>query len=99
MGRRPLVLVLQGCGSPPHRGWGSPSLRQPSPAVRLEDLVAVRYEEGQKQGQRVVLGTGGFGRVELVRAKPGLRAPPADPVPVPTANPARRCGAASSSSR
>uniref|UniRef100_A0A8B9IC47 Protein kinase domain-containing protein n=1 Tax=Anser brachyrhynchus TaxID=132585 RepID=A0A8B9IC47_9AVES len=71
-GRRPLVLVLQGCGSPPHRGWGSPSLRQPSPAVRLEDLVAVRYEEGQKQGQRVVLGTGGFGRVELVRCREQL---------------------------
>ncbi|XP_066851359.1 cGMP-dependent protein kinase 1-like isoform X3 [Anser cygnoides] len=56
----------------PRRGWGSPSLRQPSPAVRLEDLVAVRYEEGQKQGQRVVLGTGGFGRVELVRCREQL---------------------------
>ncbi|KAM9196201.1 cGMP-dependent protein kinase 1-like [Mergus octosetaceus] len=56
----------------PRRGWGSPSLRQPFPAVRLEDLVAVRYKEGQKQGQRVVLGTGGFGRVELVRCREQL---------------------------
>lgn len=31
------------------------------------------YEEGEQQGQRVVLGTGGFGRVELVRDGP--RAP------------------------
>lgn len=87
-GGRLLVLALHRRGSP-RRGWGSPSLRQLSPAVRLEDLVAVRYEEGQKQGQRVVLGTGGFGRVELVRATPGLRAPPADPVPVlaPTSTP------------
>ncbi|XP_059688092.1 cGMP-dependent protein kinase 1-like [Gavia stellata] len=53
-------------------GWGSPSLRQPPAPVRLEDLVAVRYEEGQRQGQRVVLGTGGFGRVELVRCRERL---------------------------
>ncbi|XP_068252952.1 cGMP-dependent protein kinase 1-like [Nyctibius grandis] len=48
-------------------GWGSPSLRQPP--VRLEELAAVRYEEGERRGQRVVLGTGGFGRVELVRCR------------------------------
>lgn len=50
----------------------------------------MRYEEGEQQGQRVVLGTGGFGRVELVRD--GAHAPcpvllrPAVPpgaVPVP----------------
>ncbi|XP_072714191.1 cGMP-dependent protein kinase 1-like [Ciconia boyciana] len=56
----------------PGGGWGSPSLRQPPAPVRLEDLVAVRYEEGQQQGQRVVLGTGGFGRVELVRCRERL---------------------------
>ncbi|NWZ47430.1 KGP2 kinase, partial [Haliaeetus albicilla] len=50
------------------RGWGSPSLRQPLAPVRLEDLVAMHYEEGPRQGQRVILGTGGFGRVELVRS-------------------------------
>ncbi|NXF39481.1 KGP2 kinase, partial [Nyctibius bracteatus] len=48
--------------------WGSPSLRQPP--VQLEELAAVRYEEGERRGQRVVLGTGGFGSVELVRAGP-----------------------------
>uniref|UniRef100_H9H1Y3 Protein kinase domain-containing protein n=1 Tax=Meleagris gallopavo TaxID=9103 RepID=H9H1Y3_MELGA len=68
----------------PHRSWGSPHLPQPCPAVQLEELVAVHYEEGQKQGQRVVLGTGGFGRVELVRAVPIPRAPRcAIPVPIP----------------
>ncbi|XP_075000814.1 cGMP-dependent protein kinase 1-like [Calonectris borealis] len=56
----------------PGRGWGSPSLRQPPAPLRLEDLVAVCYEEGQRQGQRVVLGTGGFGRVELVRCRERL---------------------------
>ncbi|KAM6272989.1 cGMP-dependent protein kinase 1-like isoform 1-T2 [Spheniscus humboldti] len=56
----------------PGRVWGSPSLRQPPVPVRLEDLAAVRYEEGQQQGQRVVLGTGGFGRVELVRCRERL---------------------------
>ncbi|XP_074010140.1 cGMP-dependent protein kinase 1-like [Numenius arquata] len=54
------------------RGWGSPSLRHPPGPARLEDLVAVRYEEGQRRGQRVVLGTGGFGRVELVRCQERL---------------------------
>ncbi|XP_075606284.1 cGMP-dependent protein kinase 2-like isoform X2 [Balearica regulorum gibbericeps] len=54
------------------RGWGSPSLWQPPAPERLEDLVAVRYEEGQWQGQRIVLGTGGFGRVELVRCQERL---------------------------
>ncbi|KAM9297958.1 cGMP-dependent protein kinase 1-like [Morus bassanus] len=53
-------------------GWGSPSLRQPPAPVRLEDLVSVRYKEGQWQGQRVVLGTGGFGRVELVQCRERL---------------------------
>ncbi|KAM9240597.1 LOW QUALITY PROTEIN: cGMP-dependent protein kinase 2-like [Leptosomus discolor] len=56
----------------PLGGWGSPSLRQPLSPVRLEDLVAVRYEEGEWQGQRVILGTGGFGRVELVRCRERL---------------------------
>ncbi|XP_042659139.1 cGMP-dependent protein kinase 2-like isoform X2 [Tyto alba] len=56
----------------PERGWGSPRLRQPPVPVRLEELAAVCYEEGQRQGQRVVLGTGGFGRVELVRCRERL---------------------------
>ncbi|XP_051470428.1 cGMP-dependent protein kinase 1-like [Apus apus] len=53
----------------PGRGWGSPVLQQlPKPVrVRLEELVPVRYDEGPRRGQSVVLGTGGFGRVELVR--------------------------------
>ncbi|XP_010564215.1 PREDICTED: cGMP-dependent protein kinase 1-like [Haliaeetus leucocephalus] len=55
------------------QGWGSPSLRQPLAPVRLEDLVAMHYEEGPRQGQRVILGTGGFGRVELVRVRSGER--------------------------
>ncbi|KAM6138257.1 cGMP-dependent protein kinase 1-like [Phoenicopterus ruber ruber] len=54
------------------RDWGSPNLWQPPVPVRLEDLVAVRYKEGRRQGQRVVLGTGGFGRVELVRCRERL---------------------------
>uniref|UniRef100_A0A672UZH9 Protein kinase domain-containing protein n=1 Tax=Strigops habroptila TaxID=2489341 RepID=A0A672UZH9_STRHB len=45
-------------------------LRQSPLPARLEDLEAVRYKEGPWQGQHVVLGTGGFGRVELVRAGP-----------------------------
>ncbi|NXX10266.1 KGP2 kinase, partial [Podargus strigoides] len=56
------------------RGWGSPRLRQPLVPPRLEDLVPVTYTEGQWQGQRVVLGTGGFGRVELVRCQGRLYA-------------------------
>ncbi|XP_029893184.1 cGMP-dependent protein kinase 1-like [Aquila chrysaetos chrysaetos] len=56
----------------PGRGWGSPSLRQPLAPVRLEDLVAVHYEDGPRQGERVILGTGGFGRVELVRCREQL---------------------------
>lgn len=56
----------------PRRSWGSSHLPQPCPAVQLEELAAVYYEEGQKQGQRVVLGTGGFGRVELVRCREQL---------------------------
>lgn len=87
---------------PTHRGWGSPSLRQPlAPVRRLEDLVAVHYEEGPRQGQRVILGTGGFGRVDLVRAGRCTRPPPRQllapgpilprlivpiPVPIPVAH-------------
>lgn len=82
----------------PHRSWGSSHLPQPCPAVQLEELAAVYYEEGQKQGQRVVLGTGGFGRVELVRTVPVPWAPRrAIPIPIPV--PSARCGAVSSSSR
>ncbi|OXB84339.1 UNVERIFIED_CONTAM: hypothetical protein H355_010766 [Colinus virginianus] len=72
-GREKLLRVL---GAGEHFGelsllqsWRSPRSAQPCPAVQLEELVAVHYEEGQKQGQRVVLGTGGFGRVELVRCR------------------------------
>lgn len=51
----------------PGRNCGSPSLRKSPLPARLEDLEAVRYKEGPWQGQHVILGTGGFGRVELVR--------------------------------
>ncbi|XP_030347083.1 cGMP-dependent protein kinase 1-like [Strigops habroptila] len=56
----------------PGRSCGSPSLRQSPLPARLEDLEAVRYKEGPWQGQHVVLGTGGFGRVELVRCQEHL---------------------------
>ncbi|XP_029452161.1 cGMP-dependent protein kinase 2-like isoform X2 [Rhinatrema bivittatum] len=39
--------------------------------LRLQDLVPVLYSEGRHQGQPVTLGTGGFGRVELVSGGPG----------------------------
>ncbi|KAM6123321.1 cGMP-dependent protein kinase 1-like [Pterocles gutturalis] len=67
----PGVWVLEGC-CPPPRGWGSPNLRQPPAPVRLEELVAERYAEGPQQGQRIVLGTGAFGCVELVRCREQL---------------------------
>ncbi|XP_054036137.1 cGMP-dependent protein kinase 1-like [Dryobates pubescens] len=61
---------------PPHPaepGWGSSSLGQPQAVpLRLEELEAVRYQEGERQGQCVVLGTGGFGRVDLVRFRERL---------------------------
>ncbi|NXG47220.1 KGP2 kinase, partial [Psilopogon haemacephalus] len=47
--------------------WGTQAV-----PLRLEELVAVRYQEGQWQGQCVVLGTGGFGRVDLVRCRERL---------------------------
>ncbi|CAM4528626.1 unnamed protein product [Lepidochelys olivacea] len=56
----------------------APSLPEPGHApgpetalapLRLQDLAAVRYEDGQHHGLPVVLGTGGFGRVELVRGR------------------------------
>ncbi|KAM6323565.1 LOW QUALITY PROTEIN: cGMP-dependent protein kinase 1-like [Aegotheles albertisi] len=59
-------------GPCPRRGWGSPRPGQPPVPVRLEELEAVRYGEGPRRGQSVVLGTGGFGRVELVRSRDGL---------------------------
>lgn len=79
----------------PQRSWGSPHLPQPCPAVQLEELAAMHYEGGQKQGQLVVLGTGGFGRVELVRTMPILRSPHGA-IPVPILMPSARCGATSS---
>nr|XP_033795849.1 cGMP-dependent protein kinase 1-like isoform X2 [Geotrypetes seraphini] len=39
--------------------------------LRLQDLVPVLYSEGRYMGQPVTLGTGGFGRVELVSWGPG----------------------------
>ncbi|KAK2515386.1 hypothetical protein Q9966_015395 [Columba livia] len=66
-------IILKGEGHGPHcRGCGSPSLRPPPAPLRLEELLPVCYEEGEQQGQRVVLGTGGFGRVELVRCRERL---------------------------
>ncbi|NXX40673.1 KGP1 kinase, partial [Tricholaema leucomelas] len=57
----------------PCRGRGSSSPWQtPAAPLRLEELVAVRYQEGQRQGQCVVLGTGGFGRVDLVQCRERL---------------------------
>ncbi|XP_042302153.1 cGMP-dependent protein kinase 2-like isoform X2 [Sceloporus undulatus] len=38
------------------------------PPLGLEDLLPVFYEEGEQRGRPVVLGTGGFGTVELVRS-------------------------------
>ncbi|XP_030410894.1 cGMP-dependent protein kinase 1-like [Gopherus evgoodei] len=53
-------LPEPGCAPGPETG--------PAP-LQLQDLAAVRYEDGQHQGLPVVLGTGGFGRVELVRGR------------------------------
>ncbi|XP_061481930.1 cGMP-dependent protein kinase 1-like isoform X2 [Rhineura floridana] len=38
----------------------------PTP-LQLQDLLPVFYEDGEQRGKPVVLGTGGFGTVELVR--------------------------------
>ncbi|KAG8122940.1 hypothetical protein E2320_018281, partial [Naja naja] len=42
-------------------------LEGPPTPVRLQDLLPVFYEDGEQRGRPVVLGTGGFGTVELVR--------------------------------
>ncbi|XP_070591068.1 cGMP-dependent protein kinase 2-like isoform X2 [Erythrolamprus reginae] len=42
-------------------------LEGPPTPVRLQDLLPVFYEDGEQRGKPVVLGTGGFGTVELVR--------------------------------
>lgn len=42
-------------------------LEGPPTPLRLQDLLPVFYEDGELQGKPVVLGTGGFGTVELVR--------------------------------
>ncbi|KAJ7341420.1 hypothetical protein JRQ81_005495 [Phrynocephalus forsythii] len=45
------------------------SLLEGAPApMRLQDLEPVFYEDGEHRGRPVVLGTGGFGTVELVRS-------------------------------
>ncbi|KAM6463028.1 cGMP-dependent protein kinase 2-like isoform 2-T4 [Liasis olivaceus] len=43
-------------------------LEGPPTPVRLQDLLPVFYEDGEQQGRPVILGTGGFGTVELVRS-------------------------------
>ncbi|XP_066479952.1 cGMP-dependent protein kinase 2-like [Tiliqua scincoides] len=45
----------------------------PTP-LQLQDLLPVFYEDGEQQGKPVVLGTGGFGTVELVRTGEVLHA-------------------------
>ncbi|KAH1173259.1 hypothetical protein KIL84_017098 [Mauremys mutica] len=65
-GRVPSVCPASHRGSLPHSAPGPET--GPAP-LRLQDLAAVRYEDGQHQGLPVVLGTGGFGRVELVRGR------------------------------
>ncbi|XP_053106783.1 cGMP-dependent protein kinase 1-like isoform X2 [Hemicordylus capensis] len=50
--------------SGPRRGS---SLDRPLGPLCLQDLLPVCYEDGEQQGRPVVLGTGGFGTVELVR--------------------------------
>ncbi|KAL7987136.1 hypothetical protein Chor_006055 [Crotalus horridus] len=42
-------------------------LEGPPTPVQLQDLLPVFYEDGEQRGRPVVLGTGGFGTVELVR--------------------------------
>ncbi|XP_064364220.1 cGMP-dependent protein kinase 1-like [Dromaius novaehollandiae] len=56
----------------PGRAPGSPGRGEPPAPARLEELAAVRYEEGRERGRSVVLGAGGFGRVELVRCRERL---------------------------
>ncbi|XP_068792678.1 cGMP-dependent protein kinase 1-like isoform X2 [Struthio camelus] len=56
----------------PRRAPASPGRGEPPRPARLEELAAVRYEDGQEQGRSVILGTGGFGRVELVRCREQL---------------------------
>ncbi|XP_062429124.1 cGMP-dependent protein kinase 1-like [Rhea pennata] len=51
----------------PEQAPACPGPAQPPAPARLQELVPVRYEDGPQRGCNVVLGTGGFGRVELVR--------------------------------
>lgn len=46
-------------------------LERPLMPLQLQDLLPVFYEDGEQQGRPVILGTGGFGTVELVRTEPG----------------------------
>ncbi|XP_074845264.1 cGMP-dependent protein kinase 2-like [Carettochelys insculpta] len=63
-----LEVAVPQAPSPPVPGCapGSEAALAPAP-LTLQDLAAVCYEDGQYQGLPVILGTGGFGRVELVR--------------------------------
>ncbi|XP_020663994.1 cGMP-dependent protein kinase 1 [Pogona vitticeps] len=55
--------------APPLSETGRGSLLEGASApLRLQDLEAVLYEDGEHRGRPVVLGTGGFGTVELVRS-------------------------------
>ncbi|XP_067406606.1 cGMP-dependent protein kinase 1-like isoform X2 [Emydura macquarii macquarii] len=55
----------------PEPGRGPCPTAAPAP-LQLQDLAAVCYEDGQQRGLPVILGTGGFGRVELVRGREQL---------------------------
>ncbi|KAM8810024.1 cGMP-dependent protein kinase 1-like [Eudromia elegans] len=50
------------------------ALAEEAAPSRLEELEPERYEEGPRRGRPVVLGAGGFGRVELVRWRQHLLA-------------------------
>lgn len=72
-GRAPSMCPTSHRGSLPHSTPGPETALAP---LQLQDLAAVRYEDGQHHGLPVVLGTGGFGRVELVRpSSPSRQAP------------------------
>ncbi|XP_015743271.2 cGMP-dependent protein kinase 2-like [Python bivittatus] len=64
--REPEVMVQEDL--PLSETRRSSFLEGPPTPVRLQDLLPVFYEDGEQQGRPVILGTGGFGTVELVRS-------------------------------